>query len=375
MREVRVVRRMRRSELDALHVCMYRAREIYERGFIDQSEPSQRGQAFHEVVRRYILRLVRAGLPSDHEEAKAAFKEGIAISMCPASLVAEVHILFFERFVPGFELDLDAYVTAEELQFDDRFTWVPDLVYAYPDRLKIRDWKTFWRGLTQEQANAEFQPLFYLRQAAKVWPNFPLYEFEFVFVRLGSVVSVILTPEQLDAIDGQVEAVLLKRELAIQTGEWPATPGEHCRFCRLRCPIIDDPRRVPVRAETREDAEALAGEWLVLEQRLAAVKTALSGYVDRDGPVIVNGEEFKYRARTSRRYPMAEVMAVLEAHELADRAHAIEISATALAPLLSKRHGSPALLDDLEGVRRDTQSWQLRHHKAGAFDDDEISHG
>ncbi|MGE0446738.1 MAG: PD-(D/E)XK nuclease family protein [Vicinamibacterales bacterium] len=362
-------RRMRRSEIEAISQCLYKAREVYERGFVDQGDESLRGIAFHECAHRYIAKLHQAGLTTDYEEARAAFIEGVGASGCPAHLVDEVHDLFFERFVPRFELDLDAFLVAEALQFDDRFEWRPDLVYAYNDRLRIRDWKTFWRGFTDEQAAEEFQARFYLRQAMKVWPGFPRYEMEFVFVRVGQTATASFAPDELEAVDDQVEAILERHREAERTGEWPATPGTHCRFCRLRCPIVDDERRLPLRIERREDAAAAFGRRLVLEQELKTLNLALSGWCQREGSLTVGGQELAYRPRFTRRYPVLPVLDVLNGAGLPDAAERLTVSASTLGPLL--KHGKSVVASDLDALVVATQSWQLRHQKRGATMPDE----
>src|SRR5262245_28318375 len=81
----------RRSELEALaDGCLHRYKALWLDGIDDSSDISLLGQAFAKVKHCYIVRLVDCGLPSDAEEANAAFVEGIAMAQLPARLIPEL---------------------------------------------------------------------------------------------------------------------------------------------------------------------------------------------------------------------------------------------------------------------------------------------
>jgi len=377
----------RRSALEAFDGCPFRYQQLYIEGVEDRGDESQRGIAFHEIAFQYIKRLAAARVPADSEEAEAAMKEGVAASQLPAHLVHEVAALW-RRFSEWFQLDLDAYMAAEEKQESERFTWIPDLVYVRPQGVELKDWKTYYKGLTLEQARKEFQAKFYLVMAIDTWPGFPSYTFTFNFVRLGYEVSVTMTAEEIEAFRGEVEAIMLSLEEATRTNNWPAIPGSHCTLCRLVCPIVDNPRRLPVRLTSADEAQSAGGEILVLEQRLKALKKSLGGWCTQEGPVIVNGQMFSHRPSVTRSYPAGVVVDLLRElypsksdSELTilDQANLLQVSATAVTkadPLkmaLGKAKGSQAATEhpDLQGKVLEGTRWSFRHSKAGAIEDED----
>jgi hypothetical protein len=81
----------------------------------------------------------------------------------------------------------------------------------------------------------------------------------------------------LTDVDRRVAAV---RE-ALDTGDWPATPGSWCSMCpaRVRCPLPAELRRWAGAIETREQAlEAMA--WVMVQApRIAATKKEVRGFL------------------------------------------------------------------------------------------------
>jgi hypothetical protein len=332
----------------------------------DRGDESQRGIAFHEAAFRYIDRLAKAnvdedgrpkgGMVADAHEASLAFREGMALAQVPPHLVGEVGQLW-QRFTETFELDLDAYLMAEERQEDERFTWVPDLVYVRPQGVEIPDWKTYYRGLTQAQAEQEFQAKFYLLRAKDVWPGFSTYSFRFVFVRLSYSVTVTKTPDQIEQWRDEVEGILLSIQEAERTGNFPAIPGSHCTLCRLQCPIAT-PQKLPSRVTTRTEAEQAFGQLLVREQEVKALKKALNGWCSIEGPLVYRGQEYAHRASDLVTFRLGDVWE----HLTDGQERIIEISRSALKPIWKKPKDLPA---DLAIRAIHETRWQFRHRKAG----------
>jgi len=363
-----ITQKRRRSALEAFDGCPYKYDQVYNRGVEDKGDESQRGLAIHEVIFQYIRLLAAAKLTADADVAAQAFQIGIALAQMPVHLLSEVTKIW-GRFREWFQLDLDAYLSAEDLMETDRFTWIPDLVYVRPQGVEIIDWKSYFKGLTQAQARKEFQLKFYLLMAVDVWPNFPSYTFTFNFVRLGYQVSVTMTAEEIEAFRPEVEAILLTLEEAERTNNYPAIPGSHCTLCRLACPLVDTPAKLPIRFTEAEQAKTAAGEILVLEQRLKTLKKALGGWVNQEGPLVVNGQLFNYRETISRTYPATTVLNLVERHygEDADGLRHLTFSTTAVKKVdpLKSIQGHP----DLVAVERQEHRWAFVHSKAGAIGD------
>lgn len=377
----------RRSALESYDGCPYRYNQLYNLGVEDRGDESQRGIAFHEAAFRYIARLAAKRLTADADEARAAFIEGVALTQLPAHIVHEVARIW-ERFAEYFELDLDAYMAAEEMQETERFTWIPDLVYVRPRGVEIKDWKTYYKGLTDVQARKEFQLKFYLVQAMDIWPGFPTYTFTFNFVRIGYEVSVTLTPDDIEKFRPEVESILVSLEGAEQSASWPAIPGSHCTLCRLKCPIVDSPARLPARFTNGQDAEAAAGEILALEQRLKALKKALAGWCNQEGPLTVKGQVFSHRPSELRSYPAGKAVDLLreyypnrlgaDGETLLDQGNLLQLSASAIKkadPMKLIVQPKGVLHADLAEHEATSTRWAFRHSKAGAVEDQDDDEG
>lgn len=356
----------RRSALEAFDGCPHRYNQIYNKGAEDKGDEANRGIAFHEIAFRYIDRLAKAKTPTDAEELSLAITEGIALSACPTALLDEVNELA-QRWGQTFELNLDAYLTAEERQESERFTWIPDLVYVRPTHVEILDWKTFYRGYTEAQARKEFQARFYLSQALEIWPGFPEYWFTFVFVRLNSRVTIKVKPDEIESWKPQIEGILAGLEGAEQAGNWPAVPGSHCGLCRLACPIVDNPARLPVRLTSDAERDTAAGEILVLEQRLKGLKKCVGAWCSKEGPFVFNGQAFAHTATETVTYPAADALKALAKYG-ADVSGVI-LSKTGIGKVLKTLgNDAHAALSTLAFTK---SGWRFGHKKAGADLDDD----
>jgi hypothetical protein len=364
---------LRRSAIEAAGHCLYRYRKIWVEGVDDMSDYALRGIAFHACAHRYILRLVEAQLPADAEEAETAFLEGIAsVGRVPGRLVTEVRELF-DRWAEHFELELPWFLAAEERQERSDQAFTPDLVYARPDCLEIIDFKTFWHGLTEAQAKADFQAQWYLRNAMIEWPGFPQYRFTFAFVRLGTTLSIPYTPDMLPVLSRQVAAVQAAISEAETSGEWPATPGPACGYCELRCPAVDQPVNLPKRLLTQAHAEQLGGWILAGEQMVRVAKKALKTYCASHGPISIKGVVWANRPRVERRYPIDQVLDILKRRSIFgafDEAtqRGLTISHSALAPLFKQ---FPALEDDLASIVQEKETWRFSAQKPGGEDEED----
>jgi hypothetical protein len=276
----------------------------------------------------------------------------------PTHIVPDVSNLW-RRHVGRFVLDREAYFAAEAQQQTRRFKFIPDLVYVRPMHLRIIDWKSYFRGLTEAQARREFQPKFYVWQAMQIWPGFEKYTFVFVFVRLGFKVEVTYTPEEIEAFGPEIEGIVLGLEQAEAIGEWPAIPGSHCAVCRLQCPIADNPQLLPVRIGTRPEAVTVGGEILVLEKRLRMLRKALSGFCSIDGPVDVGGQEFAHAAYPMKRYPAKPAIEICEA------AGFIMDGSTLSRSGLGFKKFPQAIYDALAEIEISTKRAKFGHRKAG----------
>lgn len=360
------VREARRSAIEA-SACLYRYDQIWNRGVVDQSNEARRGVVFHSAAEIYIGKLAGVpGLTADFDLAKEAFVDAVEMHLLAGQLHEEVRFLFLRKFAERFELNRRLYLHVERqllTPFGDRvFKWKPDLVYAGDDGMTIIDWKTHWIAWTPDQARREFQSKFYLLAARKEWPNQPAYRMRYVFVRAGLAVDVSYSPTELDTIEEEVDAVLATIDAADRAGEYPATSGPHCSFCRLDCPINGAGSLYPFRVDTAETFDRIAAEYLALNQRLTLMRKALKSYAVTEGARVVNGMTFAHWPRTTTRYPVDSVLAIAEKHriEIPD----LTISESALGPLTNER-AYPTVAAEIQEVARPRRSYVFEARKGG----------
>jgi len=355
----------RRSALETFAACSYRWDQLYRRGVVDESAAARRGTTFHACAHTYIQALWSRRESLNQDLAPIAFRAAVAASPCPADLLGEVDDLF-ARWVESFELDLDAYVLAEENPADpDGYQLRIDLAYARGEVLEIVDWKTHYQVWTADRVRASFQAQFYAARARRIWPGFRVYRVILVFVRFGAAVPVEYTAADLDRVDTYVEALEAGQAAAIREHEatgapWPATPGDHCGYCSLACPVVDEPTALdPVRVATRAEAEQVAGQYIALMHAIAARRAVLAGYTAQFGPLDVAGVTFEHRPSQSIKYPAAAVVDVIRG---AGVEPGIEIGKTAIRPYVTAKKWAHVRAD-LEALARAKTSTRFGMHR------------
>lgn len=309
----------RRSAVEAA-ACLWRYKALYLDGVHDESDPSRRGTAFHLAAEKYIDALIDAQAPADAELAAWAVRAAIVESLVPGHLVPDVRALFL-RWAERFELELNAVLQVEWATITTHkgraFAWKPDLVYATDAGVLIHDWKTHFAAWSEIEARAMFQSRFYLAMARREWPGQPAYCLRYVFPRMGTSVDVSFDEAELDAIEHEIEARLAVVDEAHRRDAFPATPGPHCGWCRLQCPVAEGADgMIPARVDNAPAFSALAAEYLAAKQRLSQVQKALRSYVVANGPAIVHETRIAVTPRVSVRYPVAAVEAAAHAHNV-----------------------------------------------------------
>lgn len=340
----------RRSALEAFGDCQYRWHAIYVRGVADDSAEARRGTSFHACAKHYIRALFTAREASNAELARHAFHAGLVEAPCPPALLDDLDALFWS-WAERFELDVDAYVLNETNPNDpDGYQLRIDLAYARGDVLEMPDFKTHHAIWAEARVRRAFQAKFYCARARRIWPGFQTYRFTMDFVRFNAQVSVEFSQSDLDRVDDQVDAIEAAQADALRVGTFTATPGDHCGYCALPCPVVDQASTHPVRLLTRADAERVAGEFLALQQAIAARRQALHSYTALEGPLEVGGVTFLHERQDRRAFPAAAVVDALRAQDIEPT---FSVGTTALKSLLTAKkwaHVRPAI-EQLATVR------------------------
>jgi len=336
--------------------CLARYKAIVEDRVPESSGPALRGQVIHEAALLYIEALAAHQLTADAALAQDAIQGALASLAIPFEHQLDARAVF-TRWIEGFTLDLEAFLCAEESQRERGFSWRPDLVYARPHELEIVDWKSHFAAYTGAEAQAHFQPRFYLWRAMQVWPGFPSYRFTYDFIRLGQQVSVVLTPADVQDVEDDVQAKIQLVDHARREGVWPPTMGPLCAYCALACPLVDDTRLRPVRSETIEDVRAVAVEMAALEAAYTSRLAVVKAWTDANGPLLAGGRRYAWVPKVERTYPAGVVLATMEAHGTPVPA-ALTFSASALGSVLTaKTHHDLAHDIGLHAVEKPGRRW------------------
>lgn len=302
----------RRSALQTFTECQYRWDQLYRQGVVDESPEAKRGTTFHACAKLYIQALFAAREASNPELARVAYTAGIVESPCPAHLLDEVYDLFW-RWAEKFELDTDAYLLSEENPPDpDGYSLRIDLAYAKGDVLEMPDWKTHYAIWSEARVRDAFQAKFYAARARRIWPGFQIYRFVMVFVRFGVSVPVEYTAADLDRVDTHVLAIEEAQTQALaRGGTFLASAGDHCGYCSLTCPLIENMPLDPIRATALDEARNVGAEYIALVQAVKARRDVLSQFTAINGSVDVGGVVFGHKPTERTHYSGAGVVDAL----------------------------------------------------------------
>lgn len=355
----------RRSELEVIKPaidadgCLLRWKTLYADGVDDTSDPALIGIAFHAINYAYVQALMEARLGQDFEMAEEAFKEGVAAAQTPSRLLPEIHDLW-KWHAESFELPVERFVTAEEHGASGNVGFTPDLVLAHPERnsLEIIDFKSGWSPpISEEELKRLWQARVYTSYGAERWPHFGHYEFTLVAVRFRKRITVSFTPDELDAVQQEVDAAIVTIQEAIRLDSYPATPGPACRFCTIACPVADTEVMLPKRLDVQQYHKL--GSWLlVAEKQLKMAKKLMKAACAIYGPAVVNGMEYNNRATVSRSYPLDAVLEALKARGAmgAFEDPSFTISHSALAKVFKQY---PKLEEDLKPFVNEKPSYRF----------------
>lgn len=348
----------------AASLCGHRYNELYNKGVADESGFSLRGSGYHKVKLCYINRLLKAGTPMDFDEAGLAFQEGIALANTPVGLIPEVHDIW-QRHVQHFELRLENFLGAENRRAHPEipvaevpYEFGPDLEYGWPETntIEMLDDKSYFVAFDEDHARMLLQTRFYIWAAMREYPGFENYRFTYNFVRLNKTASVRFTKDDWSMLDTEIRAMDRTRRLRHANNDWQAFPGDPCGFCNLACPIMDDPNLGNVRVTNGATAQVNGGQILVLQKKLAGMKTAQQRYCTVNGSVEVNGVTFAHRPIVKKSYPIDAVTKVLTTL-------GVPVIATVSASALKKQAKlAPALLEDLapSELRKETARFSAK---------------
>jgi CRISPR/Cas system-associated exonuclease Cas4 (RecB family) len=310
--------------------CLYLFRELYVRKSVKmpKSGPMMTGGFFHMLADRYMKALARDGkVGSDPAVMDRLFGEAWAarglgdlnefggLSDAYRDDLYELAMRWAGR--TGMLADL--FGTEVRIAVDSNWEpveWFSDQVYfravidriaVSDDKAVVRDYKTSYQAVSQDEAERSHQLRTY---AALIHALVPIKNLvvELDFVRPNIVRAVQLGERDIEKARQRIDHESRRINNALQ-GDVQPTPGALC----AECPLFDTcPARTAARAHrppsTEAEAQALLAEY-IMDKRLLDERTGrLQAWVRLHGKVAAGGMVADYGVVKSDKYPNPEML-------------------------------------------------------------------
>jgi len=262
------------------------------------------GRILHDKVDEYIKYLVKNELTSD------ITWKGLTEGLDELPEGPELMDRFARSFVlnpethSGSEVEIAITKEGEQTGWRSNDVWFRfkiDKVDIEEDRLVITDWKSGWNtDISRFQLEVYAWALSYIDLAGPGHKEYDTILVKNHFIRYRIEKSVEIPVSTIPNIEKKVRKIVAGMEVA---KKFPAKPGSFCSLCgyaskcsermslveRGNLPIID----------TMEKAVEYAGNVLVFQQRLNAVRDLLRGFVDENGNIPLATGSYGYNPQNT----------------------------------------------------------------------------
>lgn len=305
---------LRQTLLSRHDKCPYSA--MLEMKYPDrESHAMTRGTALHLVVEQVIDWLQREGETTYPGEMATELADAILLEHLDWTLSAEeedVVRLCAYNWAESYAHDPETFIGTEIPMRIEIAGWTVtgtiDLLEAANDTFYIRDAKTSLAIKKPDEMRRVFQGQLYALLAmfgvradtglpighgidhAWFYEEYPRYRTE-----EGGIVrrEADWSRAEIFQFRRSLERNLLAFERSMQTGEWPARDGSWCSTCCApdECPIPPQLRDAPP-IESGEEAVEAFEKKLALERESRKLQTAMRGWVEENGRIVVGDLEF-----------------------------------------------------------------------------------
>ena len=316
------------------------------------SPEARRGTEVHDCITAYVKHLAGTQL-AVQKKTDLDFVRSLGISVEAREIL--------ETFANTHLFDSGDYLAEcrHTIQLDG-FDWtgVIDLIHSLGSQIKITDYKTFWRALSQAEVDDNLQLKGYVPLVADLFPDTEEFICEMDFVRLGVNRQVNYTKEDLPGIVDDIT----RRVRQVEADKvFEARPGPRCDWClgKSDCPALESGVEV---ITSTADAETLADELIVLRARDKEIQALLKPYCTREGPLQRNGMVVGYQTVHSAGYKVEALMELLERHGY-EPLNYLRPDAAAIKKIPKK---DKELADDLALIEQDKSSSRFEVRKGEA---------
>lgn len=197
---------------------------------------------------------------------------------------------------------------------DAFYRMIFDKVEAEGSRVRITDYKTSWRADGEDEVLRNPQFRGYAAGVNAILPEAKDIEIVVDFVRTGIQRRVEVPFEDIPRTRDRIMRESNRLERAKDSGNWPAQPGEQCRFCPgpvyMACPLraAATEYRPP---QDESDAKAMLAEVELRRRQLREMDGRLRGWVEAHGPIATAGIAAAFAKVETVTYPGGPTLDVL----------------------------------------------------------------
>ena len=310
--------RIRQSLLEQA-ACLFRFKKHTLDGLPSpDTEPTMRGTEFHDMTKQYIDHLVKRGFDTDydaadrissryHGEAKRLFDRWTREREFEPKTIFETEFTITLRWdhtpisvdTPPEEAPWGGTLDRVELDLDN-------------GEADIWDYKTSWAIFSPDTIQARYYPWL----LSKVFVKLKKIRFHLDFVRYNVIKTQEFTKEDLVVVEREIEELVKRLDLAIETKQWPAITNAYCANCVLECPLVQGGlSRKLVGQIDAETADAMAAELYTMTAQANRMKTVLKNYAAENGPIAVGAHHVLGFKKTRKvRYAAREIAELNKKH-------------------------------------------------------------
>ncbi len=186
-----------------------------------------------------------------------------------------------------------------------------DFLYFTDYVAVVTDWKTNRYVPNQAHIEKDLQTRCYAMFAFFLKPEIEEAVVQLHYLRASKVLKARVTRQEV--IDTVLPWIRETVSLLEREREWAPKPGNHCSWCEYvekKCPmnreVLTFKEEIPVSLETPEDALEVAKLYRFLGALKSRLKEKLEGWVQKNGPIELDGEVLDFHEIEKVEWPTPE---------------------------------------------------------------------
>jgi len=275
------------------------------------------GDLAHKAVAQYIQYLATSGQQTDQSKWDEIVKAYLRLAG-EYQEELEACLSRFEFVLPPVQKVIveGSVALNRELsltRFDSKDAWFRgkiDYLYFTDHAAVVTDWKTNRYVPKQPHIEKDLQTRCYAMFAFFLKPEIEEAVVQLHYLRASKVLKARVTRQEV--IDTVLPWIRETVSLLEREREWAPKPGNHCSWCEYveKCPmnreVLTFKEEIPVSLETPEDALEVAKLYRFLGALKSRLKEKLEGWVQKNGPIELDGEVLDFHEIEKVEWPTPE---------------------------------------------------------------------